>query len=204
MPPSPSLAPLFGLLSSLYLCQPTADAITGWQVLLEHQPTPDFDELKAALDEIDLSSAQEREAVLWDYTRLFVGPYRLPCPPWESVYTSPAHLLMQEAHDAVRAAYAEAGVELGEPKVLPDHVGAELNFLAILLERAECHAADGARARDLAERFFCQHLSNWIPRFIADLEAAAQTALYRALARTTRRVVLEFERESGRMPTSAQ
>ncbi len=195
------LAPLFRLLSSLYLCPPTADALAGWQALVRSQPAPDLDELKAALDAIDVPSAQVREDVLWEYTRLFVGPYRLPCPPWESVYTSSGRLLMQEAHDAVKAAYAAAGVELGDPSVLPDHVGAELNFLAILLERAERDAADGASARELADQFSRQHLCNWLPRFTADLEAAAQQALYRALARGTRNLLRHVGDTSSDVPS---
>ncbi len=183
------LASLFNLLSSLYLCPPTTGAIAGWQTLLVSMPSADLDELKAALQEVDLSSTQSWEDLLWEYTRLFVGPYHLPCPPWESAYTSPRRLLMQEAHDAVKAAYAAAGVDLRDLTVLPDHVGAELNFVAILLERAEHGGAEGARARELASQFCRQHLCNWIPQFTEDLEAAAQTALYRALARETRNII---------------
>ena len=189
----------------MYLWKPTADAITGWRAVLETQSASALDELRAALHGIDLRSRQECEELLWDYTRLFVGPYRLPCPPWESVYTSSTRLLMQEAHDQVRELYAEAGVELGDPRILPDHVGAELNFFAILLERAERgEPEDGVRVRQLAEQFYRQHLNCWIPQFTADLEAAAATALYRALARATKNVVLLFGRQFGEAPSPAQ
>jgi TorA maturation chaperone TorD len=203
MPTSQLLAPVFGLLSNLYLCKPTADAIASWRAVLAHQTIPDLDELKAALHGIDLSSGQECEELLWEYTRLFVGPYRLPCPPWESLYTSSKRLLMQEAHDTVKAVYAEAGVELGDPNILADHVGAELNFLAILLERTDRGAAGEHASQQRAEKFLDEHLRNWIPRFTADLEDAAGSALYRALARTTRRLVLDFGREQEETPASA-
>ncbi len=189
-------AALFGLLGSMYLCKPTKEALAGWRTLLGHDPPLIVRELKEALERIDVASAPELEALLWEYTRLFVGPYRLPCPPWESVYTSPKKLLMQEAYDTVKAMYAQVGVEVGDPNTLADHIGAELNFMAILLEKAETESELGARYRQLAEEFWHEHLWNWIPEFTSDLEEAADTTLYKVLAQTTRRVVQSPD-ESG-------
>jgi TorA maturation chaperone TorD len=53
------------------------------------EPLTGVEGLKGALDAINLESEEELEELLWDYTRLFIGPYHLPCPPLESVYTSP-------------------------------------------------------------------------------------------------------------------
>jgi TorA maturation chaperone TorD len=111
---------------------------------------------------------------------------------------------MQEAHDQVKAVYAEAGVELGGPNILADHVGAELNFLAILLERAEVGSTDGYACRQRFEQFCDRHLRSWIPRFTTDLEEATDTALYRALARATRNVVQRYGAESGHGEAGSQ
>ncbi len=188
-------AALFGLLGSMYLCKPTREALAGWRAVLAKGAPAILEELEEALERINVESPQELEDLLWDYTRLFLGPYRLPCPPWESVYTSPKKLLMQEAYDTVKAMYAQAGVEVGDPNVLADHVGAELSFLAILLERADRDAADEQTYRQRAEQFCDEHLSNWIPRFTADLEGAADSDVYRALARATRHIVLNLGKE---------
>lgn len=186
---------LFGLLGSMYLCKPTREALAGWRAVLAKGAPAVPEELEEALERINVESPQELEDLLWDYTRLFLGPYRLPCPPWESVYASPKKLLMQEAYDTVKAMYAQAGVEVGDPNVLADHVGAELNFQAILLERADRAAADEQTYRQRAEQFRNEHLRNWIPRFTADVEDAADSDLYRALARATRHIVLDLGKE---------
>ena len=43
--------------------------------------------------------------VRWDFTQLFVGPYALPAPPWESVYRSNEHLLYRDTAFEVRKEY---------------------------------------------------------------------------------------------------
>ena len=176
---------VFGLLASMYLCRPTADAIGNWRVLMSEGVPEVLGDLSETLERINLNSVEEMQDLLWDFTRLFIGPYRLPCPPWESVYTSPKRLLLQEPSDAVRAAYDRLGIEVGAPNVLPDHVGAELNFMGILLEKIETGLGEEDTYRQLSKDFLEEHLRNWIPRFASDLEKAAETSLYKALARST-------------------
>ena len=57
--------------------------------------------------------------------------------PYESVYTSPEHLLMQDARDEVLAAYRAAKVVLVDEACEPeDHLAFELEFMQLLGERA--------------------------------------------------------------------
>jgi TorA maturation chaperone TorD len=176
---------VFGLLASMYLCKPTADAIANWRDLMSGSAPEPLRDLSEVLERINLNSEEETQDLLWDYTRLFIGPYRLPCPPWESVYASEKRLLLQESSDAVRAIYERLGVEVGTPSVLPDHIGAELNFMGILLEKIETGLREEATYRQISKDFVEEHLRNWIPRFASDLEKAAETPLYKALARST-------------------
>src|SRR4030067_2524293 len=114
---------ILSLLSSLYVCKPTKEAIQNWKILLNGE-VPDFmKDLKSAMDAIDPKSEQQIEDLLWEYTRLFIGPYKLPCPPWESVYTSGKRLMMQEAYDEVRGFYFEAGLQIDNPNIMGDHIG---------------------------------------------------------------------------------
>ena len=122
------------LLSSMYLCQPAREAVESWKAALAEDSSIFLDDLKKAVNGIDTTSDEQLDELLWEYTRLFIGPYRLPCPPWESVYTSPKKLMMQEAADQVLLLYREAGLTINTADVLPDHIGAELNFLAVLLQ----------------------------------------------------------------------
>ena len=174
------------LLSSMYLCKPSPEAVTGWTSLLGADTPGLLDDLKGALRGIDTTSDGTMEDLLWDYTRLFVGPYKLPCPPWESVYTSQKKLMMQDAADEVKKAYAEFGLILDDPAVMPDHVGAELNFLALVYERADGEAERPSDGTRIGEAFLNDHLMKWVPRFTEDMEMAAEAMLYKTLARTTR------------------
>lgn len=177
------------LLSSMYLCKPSQEALTGWTSLLGADTPALLDDLKGALSGIDTTSDGIMEDLLWDYTRLFIGPYKLPCPPWESVYTSQKKLMMQDAADDARRAYAELGLVIDDLAVMPDHIGAELNFLAILYERAGERREDQSDHVRIGDAFLNDHLTKWVPQFTADMEIAAETHLYKALARTTRNTI---------------
>ena len=173
------------LLSSMYLCKPSAQAIVGWTSLLSEDPPAYLWQLKHALDGIDPAWEDTMESLLWDYTRLFIGPYKLPCPPWESVYTSQKKLMMQDAADDARRAYAELGLAVDDTSVMPDHIGAELSFLALVYERAgEKNWRQSDRIR-IGDAFLNDHLKIWAPQFTADMEMATEAPLYKALAKTT-------------------
>ncbi len=126
-----ALGEAIGLLSSIYLCKPSREAVQNWKTALAEDTSIFLFDLKKATISIDLNSEEELENLLSEYTRLFIGPYKLPCPPWESVYTSPKRLMMQDAAANAMKLYHEAGLTLGDPEVMPDHIGAELSFLSL-------------------------------------------------------------------------
>lgn len=183
------LSSVFGLLSSMYLCRPAKEAVSEWRGFAREAASPLLAELCGALEGIHTDSGREMEDLLWDYTKLFIGPYGLPCPPWESVYTSPKRLIMQEACDEVSDHYRQAGLSIGDPDVLPDHVGAELSFLAVLYGKMETETEEAARYGELAGRFLAEHPRRWIPAFSVDMERAADSPLYKVLARATRGLI---------------
>ncbi len=191
------LSKISGLLSNIYLCKPTEEAIKNWKVLLSEDVPDSIVELKDAIDGIDLNSEQEFEDLLWEYTRLLIGPYKLPCPPWESVYASPKRLMMQEAYDEVRDLYDEIGLAINNPDIMPDHIGAELNFLAVLYERINTDPEKKIYYMDVARRFLDEHLKRWIPDFTLDMEEAAVSRFYKALARVTRDFIMTERYYSG-------
>ena len=180
---------LFSLLGNMYICKPTGEALASWQQLLKDDPLAETEDLRKALDAVDLDSEQELEDLLWEYTRLFIGPNRLPCPPFESVYTSPQRLMMQDAYDQVRKIYDVIGVEIGSADVMPDHIGAELNFVAIIFHRMENEPDKYSPYTTLAEEFLTSHLRNWVPCFTADMAEASETVFYKTLAQITQKAV---------------
>ena len=160
----------------------------------------DLDSLGHALSRIELDSDSMIEDLRWDYTRLFIGPFKLPCPPWESVYRSQARLLMQDAADDVRRVYAAVGLSVEATGMMPDHVGVELHFLALLSETADSNDDPHSEIARLKQAFLNDHLLQWIPQFAADMEAAAETDFYRALARVTVEALTRLGGTGGAAP----
>ena len=174
-----------GLLGSMYLCKPDKETLDNWKVLLSEDVPDILIDLKAAVDKINMASDSELEDLLWEYTRLFIGPYKLPCPPWESVYTSPKKLMMQEAYDEVRGYCIKAGLTINDDGIMVDHIGAELNFLSVLLQKANSDPEKERYHRDLLKGFIDEHIMKWVPQFARDMEEATESPLYKALAKTT-------------------
>lgn len=131
-----------------------------------------------------------RQDLVCEYNRLFVGPSRLPAPPWESVYLSTEHVVFGEQTRAVRDFYSAFGLasrtQGSEPE---DHVGLELEFAARLCQMAETRLRNGEDPEthlSALERFFREHLAAWVPRFCAAVENSTVLPFYRGLAQFTR------------------
>ena len=129
---------------------------------------PELDEGVQLLDGIISSprAAQMVPELLLEFTRLFAGPS--PIPLYESVYRSKSGLVMQEETLAVRKKYMEAGLVVHPDRSFPeDHIGAELEFIFYLCQKA----AEAGKIEDLypwlkiQQDFFQEHLNQWIVPF---------------------------------------
>jgi TorA maturation chaperone TorD len=145
-------------------------------------------ELAAYLADPGSATREGHDRLLWDYTRMFVGPNRLPAPPYESVYRSPDRLLFQMETLAVRQAYQAYGLAPARVGAEPDdQIGLELQFLyETCRSAAQAAAADDSAAleqvlRDQA-RFLDEHLLMWAGDFAADVLGNAEVGFYRAMA----------------------
>jgi putative dimethyl sulfoxide reductase chaperone len=111
--------------------------------------------------------------------------FRFNIFPYQSIFRDASGLLGGAESERVRAAYRESGFETAEP----DHITAELRFLAFL-----CAAEAEARQDGLAElasqcqtrqaNFLRDHLLTWLPPFVIALEQSGQP-FYAALATLT-------------------
>ncbi len=147
------------------------------------------------------------------HTRLFVGPARPLVYPYESCYRDPEGWLGGPWAGEVAEIYARAGLAPNE--LQPDHIVAELAFMAHLADR-EAHfedaqdetAAASARAEQAA--FLREHLLAWGPAFCQRLRDATDEPGYRALAEILARWLeaeaahfgLEKRRASGSFPAT--
>ena len=168
-------AQAYGLLAALMLDEPSR-------------------EIAAALD-----AQSSYEDVRVDYARLFANAGADSVHPYESVYLSPDKLLMQDERDAVLAAYLAESYAVDESLHLPeDHAAFELAFMACLCEREDQAQADEAsRLSGVQAAFLREHVLRWIPQLCADIEARAQTGLYREVARLCREFLSEEARTLG-------
>jgi len=113
--------------------------------------------------------------------------------------------LMGEPASQVLCAYQEAGLTLHETRgLLPDHVAAELAFMAYLVKQEAGALRD---APGLAEtwqarqqRFLAEHLLCWSPPFLARIESHARRPFYAQVAGLTAAL---FRSETQRLGRSA-
>lgn len=147
--------------------------------------------------------AQRRELAA-DHASCLLGMAPDPVSPYESVYRSDRHLMMQSARDEVVAAYARAGFAKSDDYHMPeDHVSLELDFLAGLTARladalarasaegaldgdAEAAAGEAQDALDAQVDFLKGHALLWMPAFARDLEEHAASPFYRGVAQMLR------------------
>lgn len=129
-----------------------------------------------------------------DYVRAFIGSGNdgfSAAYPYESVYTSPKRLMMQDARDEVLVLYRAFGLDKQESwKEGEDHIALELEFEQILCERAirayEAGDEDECLKLLLSQRNFLEdHLLAWYPMMAADLQKFPQTDFYKGLGKLT-------------------
>lgn len=108
--------------------------------------------------------------------------------PYESIYTSEEHILMQDARDQVRAVYRAARVMPQTKESIPeDYLPFEFEFMAIMSDRiAEAaRTGDADAVVDLVTKqndFLVKHLMNWVGDWIKDVNRMAKSEFYHSLA----------------------
>jgi TorA maturation chaperone TorD len=69
-----------------------------------------------------------------DFSKLFVGPYKLFAAPYGSVYLDSERQVMGDSTLDVKTRYREAGLDTAKNfKDAPDHISAELEFMYYLI-----------------------------------------------------------------------
>jgi TorA maturation chaperone TorD len=100
---------------------------------------------------------------------------------------------------AVATAYSEAGFDDKGPWGPCDHLAYELRFMASLCNAEAESIREGSAeetewARERQVRFLDEHLLAWVPAYCEHISERSEEALYQALARVTKRIVLEDAR----------
>jgi TorA maturation chaperone TorD len=136
-------------------------------------------------------AAEGHEALLLDYTRLFLGPNQIAAKPYGSIWLEGQNSVMGDSTMAVQKLYEQGGFDMSEDfREVPDHIAVELEFLYLLIYR-ENEAARNGEPEALREKaalrkhFLDEHLGRWTAPFTAAVIAGAQCSYYRRLAELT-------------------
>ncbi|NIQ91170.1 MAG: hypothetical protein GWN93_20040 [Deltaproteobacteria bacterium] len=138
-------------------------------------------------DDLDLLSL--------DFSRLFLGPYKMHAPPYGSVYLDGERQIMGESTLEVRNKYREAGLDISNDfRNPPDHIAAELEFMyfLILKEIEAIRNSDIETTLSFIEKqraFLRENLGSWVFEFTDTIEEKAETDFYKNLARATKAFV---------------
>ena len=135
-----------------------------------------------------VSSGLDLESLKIDFTRLFVGPFKVLAPPYGSVYLENNQMMGESTID-VRNWYEKDGLDVVINDA-PDHIAMELEFMYYLVVQ-QTQAANEENLQDIQlyqqkqKMFLCSHLARWVPPFAKNVQENAQTEFYRKLAGLT-------------------
>jgi TorA maturation chaperone TorD len=129
-----------------------------------------------------------------EHVLLFAREVR--CPPYETSWGDGRRLGGKPIELAdVSGFYAAFAVEPSDVyREMPDHIGAELEFMSVLALKEAYALAEGlaeARAitREAARSFLGSHLGRWAPAFADGVEARAPSPVLRAAAALLRELI---------------
>lgn len=193
---------VYAYFSALFLNQPTAhglaqllseDGVDAWESMFPQHP--------ACARLRELSQAYHRgewqaDDFVLDYEALFRVPGQSYVHPFESVYRQEGFAagkvkgcaVLAEPAREVAAVYREQGLAPREGFTeLPDHLGVELELMAVLCRRAakaydEESPHDAVRLTTRQRDFLSQHLLKWGPQCLTKVRENGRTPLYGYLA----------------------
>ncbi len=126
-----------------------------------------------------------------DYVHAFIGSGMdafSAAYPYESVYTSPKRLMMQEARDEVLAIYRSQALDKAKTwKESEDHIAMECEFMAAMATRTAevCREGGEDKVESLLRvqyNFLEDHLYAWTGMMTCDMRKFARTDFYKGLA----------------------
>jgi TorA maturation chaperone TorD len=190
---------VYDVLRRTFLEEPTQEMLA---VIMDNKFTETFpfteenEEIREGIGQIasflqkhDLRSEDEYNNLHWDYTRMFIGPDKLPAPLWESSYLNKDRLLFQEQTLEVRQAYLKYQfLPKHFKQEADDHLGLELDFMYQLSELSlnYLQQQNFAKFREVLEdqkMFLRGHLLKWVPELIQKISASANLDFYPGMAK---------------------
>ncbi|MEA3467086.1 MAG: molecular chaperone TorD family protein, partial [Thermodesulfobacteriota bacterium] len=128
-----------------------------------------------------LSNSLDLEQICCEHTMLFINnPNSYSIAPYESVYLEDT--IMGRCTRLVREQYEQCGLSVDQKHsyLLPDHIALELDFMAYLIEEKSMQS--GSFSLNTQNRFFTDHLGQWMGRFLTDVRSVEVHSYFLSLA----------------------
>ncbi|WP_280771630.1 TorD/DmsD family molecular chaperone [Salipaludibacillus daqingensis] len=145
--------------------------------------------MEDAIEVIKSTNLRHEEDCKFDFNKLFIGPYKLLAPPYESTYLNHDKLLMRAETLSVRSFYEKANIQVdGKGQIPDDHIALELEFIAFLLHQLN-QENELTAIKALLEEFLNEHLGKWIDEHLDLVNKQAKTDYCKAWAIIIRRII---------------
>lgn len=190
---------VYDILRRTFLEEPTQEflKIIMQKEFIEEFPfTQESEDIHKGIEQVaeflqkhDLRSENGYNDLHWDYTRMFIGPEKLPAPLWESTYLNKERLLFQEQTLEVRQSYLKYEfLPKHFKQEADDHLGLELDFMyqLSLLALKYLQQQDLKTLKEVLkdQKIFLQdHLVKWVPELTQKIIASANLAFYPGMAK---------------------
>lgn len=144
-----------------------------------------------------LGQMENKQQLEVEYTRLFIGPFLAPAPPYGSVYLEQGRRLMGNSTINAQQYYLRRGFDVASNiKESPDHISIELEFMYALVRQGvgEIEAADCEELSQtvrLQMEFLQNHLGAWMPAFADRIIEHTRNLFYKHLAEVTKTFIAE-------------
>lgn len=192
--PVPRVAPS-ALLEALALLwkYPEGGADSVAAELSRMQADPALSEYREEIAVLERTFAAYRESnevvvgadlVQLDYTRLFIGSFKMYAPPYASFYTDGADQIFGPTAVAVEDLYAQFGLQIKDDEHdMPDHIRYLLTFMSLLARAFEqTHSKDMACAY---EDFKQEFLDPWSAQFSEKIHTYTEYGFFKRLVDLT-------------------
>lgn len=187
--PLPRIAPSVLLEGLAHLWDYPKDADSLSAQLAYMKQASELQRYTAAISELERALGAYRESTetvvgahlsQLDYTRLFIGSFKMYAPPYASYYVDGADQVFGPTAVAVEDLYAQFGLEIkAEEHDMPDHIRYLLMFMSLL---ARTYEQTGSRDMALAyEDFKQEFLDSWSSQFSEKVHTYTEYAFYPAL-----------------------
>jgi TorA maturation chaperone TorD len=200
-----SRSAVYGLLAAAFRAEPSAAFLTQLK-------TPEFAGMADALglylgDDFDQTPCDKlAEDLAVEFTRLFIGPGPHISPhesmqmefenPKEATLWGPQTVKVKKFIEATGLTYDDSFAGM------PDHIGAELEFMRRLATDeakawAEPNQELATNILKIEKRFLDEHLSQWVSRFCGKVIEKSELSFYRGFAEVTKEFL---DYEAGSLP----